>query len=107
MGRAPQCEAKHGRSDVLAVDDHAEPCVGALECCGNRSGLAGGEGPHGVKKMGEPRETLCQRRPGLRIGRHRVSEANSNACIDKPGSKSGWYVLGGQCRRSSLPRTLY
>ena len=58
MGFAPQCEAKHRRGDVLAIDNHTEPCAGGLESCGDGPGLAGRKGPHGIEKMREAREAL-------------------------------------------------
>ena len=95
-GLTAQREAEHGRRDMLAVDDHAEPGAGRFESGGDRPGLAQLQRSHRIEEMREARDPLRQRGAGLCIGRHGVAEADANTGLGEPRGKSRRHLLGRQ-----------
>ena len=79
-----------------AVDDHAEPRTGRFERRRDRPRLARLERTHRVEEMGEADEPFRQRRFGLRIGRHRMAEADADAGRGELRDEAGRHLLGRQ-----------
>ena len=53
VAAAAERKPEHGGVDMHPIHDQSIPCIGGLQCFGDRSGLTAGQRRHGIEEVGK------------------------------------------------------
>ncbi len=96
MRHASKRKPQHRRIDVLAVHDHPEIRARRFERGGDWPRVAASKRAHGIEQVREPGQPFRQRRPGLVIGRHGMSERDADTSPYEFSDEAGRRAFGGE-----------